>query len=867
VAESTLEISIKLEQASKELDSLLAKMQKYEDSISRSKAKWGEQSSQAKATQAWLDKTAASAEKLWTNQQRELNKIEGILRRVGSSIDSQLVKNVDKFGESIEKASKKFDGGISSQFSKLEKEIRKTEKAAKDLEEARAKAEKDPIIGPLNRSSQSATVGQKMGYSSQTGKSSWATPKVEERQYTFGEQIKNLFTQAKGDGKTTSHAIGNLQDVAKIGASASGGGAHYGLISGVFGLVRNLMMAPPGVQMVAGLVSATALAATTAVALAEPVATRSRRSREYGVPYGTWEANEFSMGPYRDAANAMSATRAAQDPTSQQRLAYGTLHLDANNELTKTNNEQIADQTLALKDFIGTFKNFGQFLAFYNNTTALKSMFTIGDVYNVKDTDRSQLQKSAQQSISDQKLFGMDKETQQTYTDLNADLHRFGIALENTTAISLAGFAKAIDGLINWAVGFVAKPQPLIDPKQFNYDAKPPKDAPTFNWGNLVPKFDTGAYNVPDTGMAMLHQDELVMPAKEASAFRNMLSSGTTEGNKDFGEFNKQLMESSNIIIDLNKQMKPLADSMEKANDNFLKGVSGLGPNTVGGGGAAPPSGGPARAAASEAGELSGPGGGGGNIPNSGTGHTRGSGGGGSGPSGTGGGKSVARGTLKANQKEAYQAAIASGLSKDSASALVANMSGEALSKPGDLHWDVSHWARGIVQWDPTRSAAIKAKFGKMPNEMSVGEQTKAALWEMQTNPAYKKTWDALQGGGSVESKIGMLVHNYERPRDEQRAYNERMGYYKGLGNLEGPSEATKTAAQSYGPKTKKQSQVDSASQPSRPTSEGKTPHIGDMSQYQGKDKSQQITIFNKSGSNVNLQTAALGSAQGNFSA
>ena len=186
-----------------------------------------------------------------------------------------------------------------------------------------------------------------------------------------------------------------------------------------------------------------------------------------------------------------------------------------------------------------------------------------------------------------------------------------------------------------------------------------------------------------------------------------------------------------------------------------------------------------------------------------------GEGGGGGGGGGDGGGGHpdvkplVAGGNLKTNQAEAYNAAIASGLSDSSARALVANMSGEALHKPGDVHWDVSHTARGIVQWDPTRSERIRKEFGKYPNEMSVADQTKAAVWEMKK--FYPNTWAALQGGGSTESKVGVLVSDYERPADTRAATNQRLSHLKGLPaqfappNLPGPSQAAKNQLQPGG--------------------------------------------------------------------
>ena len=62
---------------------------------------------------------------------------------------------------------------------------------------------------------------------------------------------------------------------------------------------------------------------------------------------------------------------------------------------------------------------------------------------------------------------------------------------------------------------------------------------------------------------------------------------------------------------------------------------------------------------------------------------------------------------LQQNQLEAYQAARADGLSDVASQALVANMTGESLARPDDYHYDVSHYSQGIVQWDPTRAAAI----------------------------------------------------------------------------------------------------------------------------------------------------------------
>jgi hypothetical protein len=117
------------------------------------------------------------------------------------------------------------------------------------------------------------------------------------------------------------------------------------------------------------------------------------------------------------------------------------------------------------------------------------------------------------------------------------------------------------------------------------------------------------------------------------------------------------------------------------------------------------------------------------------------------------------------------------------------------------VHWDVIHTARGIVQWDPTRSARIQKQFGHLPNEMSVADQTKAAIWEMKNY--YPKTWGALQGSGSAASKIHPLVADYERPANVARSESERLGFLKGLPSdfsAKAASDAiSKEAAKAYG--------------------------------------------------------------------
>ena len=145
------------------------------------------------------------------------------------------------------------------------------------------------------------------------------------------------------------------------------------------------------------------------------------------------------------------------------------------------------------------------------------------------------------------------------------------------------------------------------------------------------------------------------------------------------------------------------------------------------------------------------------------------------------GGETPARGKLADNQQEAYRAARAEGLSDAAARSLVANMTGESLHKPRDHHWDVRHMSQGIVQWDPERAEAIRRHFGRYPKDMSVAEQTRAAIWEIRNNPRFARTKKALEDGQSPNEMIDALVRNYEKPRDKAQAIAERRRHYRSL--------------------------------------------------------------------------------------
>lgn len=155
----------------------------------------------------------------------------------------------------------------------------------------------------------------------------------------------------------------------------------------------------------------------------------------------------------------------------------------------------------------------------------------------------------------------------------------------------------------------------------------------------------------------------------------------------------------------------------------------------------------------------------------------------------------VGRGkALSANQREAYWAARDEGLSDTAARALVANMTGEALHKPGDHHWDVKHMSQGIVQWDPQRSAAIAKQFGAEPRFLSVKDQTRAAIWEINNNSRFSRTKQALEGN-DPNVMLDALVRNYESPANAGAQVALRSQHYRRLPRSFDQSPNTAAAA------------------------------------------------------------------------
>ena len=146
-------------------------------------------------------------------------------------------------------------------------------------------------------------------------------------------------------------------------------------------------------------------------------------------------------------------------------------------------------------------------------------------------------------------------------------------------------------------------------------------------------------------------------------------------------------------------------------------------------------------------------------------------------------GRSVSRGQLASNQKTAYAAFKELGYSDVDAKAAVANLSGESLANPADVHADPSRSnpnqkAHGIASWDDARSARIKQQFGRMPHEMSVPDQVRAYDWEMKNYypDAYK---DARSGNPG--RAIDGAVRKFEKSGSPDRDVARRSSIYNGL--------------------------------------------------------------------------------------
>jgi tail lysozyme len=417
-------------------------------------------------------------------------------------------------------------------------------------------------------------------------------------------------------------------------------------------------------------------------------------------------------------------------------------------------------------------------------------------------TPESEVRQRVEAAEADAKDLDLTEKQVVALTNLNIALNKAGADIQNIMIRNLATMAPYMEKFSNWITDFVVNTIPHEPAGLIKKDAK--SGISDFiipfvkmnQWiDNLFGGNDNGktAPAVPSTGVdgKLRKVPNLHSPLNNPPLESNVQGSGAIDegGGGVLGGVTRVSIFSPKIAK-LNKDVTDTSRSLAEFNEQLLKGTQIMVSGAYLAGRQATKD-----AAAGGTGSIAGGvniGGGGGFGTTGGAGiyHSGGMGAAG-GPtevSRSGGVVSgvtqVAKGALAKNQQEMYNAAIAEGLSPTAARALVANSSGESLKNPADVHSDPSkrnpnQMAHGIASWDDERSARIMKQFGKMPQDMSVAEQTKAMIWEQKN--FYPKTWQALSGGGTAESMTGTLVSDFERPGNVAQATSQRLGYLKGF--------------------------------------------------------------------------------------
>ena len=98
-----------------------------------------------------------------------------------------------------------------------------------------------------------------------------------------------------------------------------------------------------------------------------------------------------------------------------------------------------------------------------------------------------------------------------------------------------------------------------------------------------VAAFDIGAWSIPHDQLAMVHRNELVMPAAEAGAFRGLLSGAASGGGSSSRSvtvspsFNIHSMDSATVATTLNQNRGAVMKAISAAvRDGAHHGLRGL---------------------------------------------------------------------------------------------------------------------------------------------------------------------------------------------------------------------------------------------------------------------------------------------------
>jgi Phage tail lysozyme len=123
---------------------------------------------------------------------------------------------------------------------------------------------------------------------------------------------------------------------------------------------------------------------------------------------------------------------------------------------------------------------------------------------------------------------------------------------------------------------------------------------------------------------------------------------------------------------------------------------------------------------------------------------------------------------MTAKAQESYDFWRSQGFNRQQALGFVGNEQGEGTmgSDSPALHWDGSHYSGGIVQWDPTRRAAIAKALGiDVWHDRNHLHQLQAEAWELRKR--YPQLWAALKNAKTIGQVTAGLVRHYELPADQ----------------------------------------------------------------------------------------------------
>jgi hypothetical protein len=155
--------------------------------------------------------------------------------------------------------------------------------------------------------------------------------------------------------------------------------------------------------------------------------------------------------------------------------------------------------------------------------------------------------------IGEHKLMeGIANQAASAFGDLGSSFAGLAAQALKAIAVGAGETAAGVSGFLAPVLGPAAVPAGLAAGAAIEAGAKG------------IGMMDIGAYNIPSTQLAMVHKNELVMPALEAGAFRSMLSGAAQGrgGGADGGvhnHFHISAVDSQSFVDMLRNHSSPLS--------------------------------------------------------------------------------------------------------------------------------------------------------------------------------------------------------------------------------------------------------------------------------------------------------------------